>query len=106
MVKSPPICPVTLPPKPPGKTVPCDIFEAVPLIPMQLVMAAAQFRAREHLQMLELPVITQSLDQPLPKPPNTIHNVACALFQAITFGDALLLFSSSTLPLIHLITVT
>jgi hypothetical protein len=71
---------------------------------MQLVMAAAQIRAREHLQMLKLPVIMQLQDQPLPQPPNTIHNVACAPFQAITFGDALLLCSSSLHPLWHLIT--
>ena len=58
------------------------MFEAVPLIPMQLVMAAAQIRAREHLQMPKLPVIMQSHDQPLPQPPNTIHKVACASFQA------------------------
>ena len=95
LVTSPPTCPVALPPKPAGKTVPCDRFEAVPLIPMQLVMAAAQIRGREHLQMLKLPVIMQLQDQPLPRPPNTIHNVACAPFQAITFGDALLLCSSS-----------
>ena len=42
LAKSPPTCPVALPPKPVGKTVPCDRSEAVPLIPMQLVMAAAQ----------------------------------------------------------------
>ena len=72
---------------------------------MQLVMAAAQIRAREHLQMLKLPVIMQFQDQPLPQPPNTIHNVACAPFQAITFGDALLLCSSSLHPLWHLITL-
>ena len=67
-------------------------------------MAAAQIRAREHLQILKLPVIMQLQDQPLPQPPNTIHNVACAPFQAITFGDALLLCSSSLHPLWHLIT--
>ena len=66
---------------------------------MQSVMAAAQIRAREHLQMLQLPVIMQLQDQPLPQPPNTIHNVACAPFQAIAFGDALLLCSSSLQPL-------
>ena len=33
------------------------MFEAVPLIPMQVVMAAAQKWAREHLQMLKLPAI-------------------------------------------------
>ena len=71
---------------------------------MQLVMVAAQIRAREHLQMLKLAVIMQSQDQPLPQPPNTIHNSACAPFQAITFGDALLLCSSSLHPLWHLIT--
>ena len=71
----------------------------MPLIPMQLVMAAAQIRAREHLQMLKLPVIMQLQDQPLPQPPNTIHNVACAPFQAITLRDALLLCSSSMHPL-------
>ena len=71
---------------------------------MQWVMAAAQSRAREHLQMLKLPVIVQLQDQLLPQPPNTIHNVACAPFQAITFGDALLLCSSSLHPLWHLIT--
>ena len=76
----------------------CDRFEAVPLIPMQLVMAAAQLRAREHLQMLKLLVIMQLQDQPLPQPPNTIHNVACAPFQAITLGDAWLLCSSSMHP--------
>ena len=92
-----------LPPKPAGKTVPCDWFEAVPLIPMQLVMAAAQMRACEHLQMLKLPVIMQLQDRPLPQPPNTIHIVACAPFQVI-FGDALLLCSSSMHPLWHLIT--
>ena len=50
---------------------------------MQLVMAAAQIMAREHLQVLKLPVIMQLQDQPLPQPPNTIHNVTCApvLFQ-------------------------
>ena len=81
-------------------------FEAVPLIPVQLAMAAAQMRAREHLQMLKPPVIMQLQDQPLPQPPNTIHNVACAPFQAImiTFGGALLLCSSSMHPLIHLTT--
>ena len=62
---------------------------------MQLVMAAAHSRAREHLQMLKLL---------LPQRPNTIHNVACAPFQAITFGDALLLCFSSLHPLWHLIT--
>ena len=84
--------------------VPCDCFEAVPLIPMQFMMAAAQIRAREHLQMLTLPVIMHLQDQPLPQPSKTIHNVACAPFQAITFGDALLLCSSSMHPLWHLIT--
>ena len=84
--------------------VPCDRSEAVPLIPMQLVMAAAQSRARTHLQMVKLPVIMQLQDQPLPQRPNTIHNGACAPFQAITFGDALLVCSSSMHPLIHLIT--
>ena len=54
--------------------------------------------------MLESRVIMQSPDQPLPQPPNTIHNVACAPFQAITLGDALLLCSSSMHPLWHLIT--
>ena len=93
-----------LSPKPAGKTVPCDWFEAVPLIPMQLVMAAVQMRAREHLQMLKLLVIMQLQNQPLPQPPNTIHNVACAPFQAITSGDALLLCSSSLHPLWHLFT--
>ena len=73
---------------------------------MQLVMAAAQIRAREHLQMLKLPVIMQLQDQLLPQPPDTIYNVACAPFQAITFkfGDALLLCSSSLHPLWLLIT--
>ena len=71
---------------------------------MQLVMAAAQIMAREHLQVLKLPVIMQLQDQPLPQPPNTIHNVTCAPFQAITFGDPLLLCSSSLHPLWHLIT--
>ena len=33
-----------------------------------------------------------------------VHNVACAPFQAITFGDALLLCSSSLHPMWHLIT--
>ena len=70
---------------------------------MQLVMDAAQIRAREHLLVLKLPVIMQLQDQPLPQPPNTIHNVACAPFQA-TFGDAVLLCSSSMPPLIHLFT--
>ena len=70
----------------------------MPLIPMQLVMAAAEVRAREHLRMLKLPVIMQLQDQPLPQPPNTIHNGACAPLQAITFGDALLLCSSSMHP--------
>ena len=51
------------------------MFEAVPLIPMQLVMAAAQMSAREHLQMLKISVIMQMQDQPLPQPPNNIHNV-------------------------------
>ena len=54
------------------------MFEAVPLIPMQMGMAAAQMRAREHLQMLELTVVIQLHDQPLPRPPNTIHNASCA----------------------------
>ena len=71
---------------------------------MQLVMAAAQLRAREHLQMLKLPVIMQLQVQPLPQPPNTIHTVACAPFQAITLGDALRLCSSSMHPILHLIT--
>ena len=71
---------------------------------MQLVMAAAQMRAREHLQMLKLLVIMQLQDQPLPQPPNTIHNGSFVPFQAITFGDALLLCSSSWHPLWHLIT--
>ena len=84
--------------------VPCDRSEAVPLIPLQLVMAAAQIRARKHLQMMKLPVIMQLQDQPLPQPPNTIHNVASAPFQAITFGDALLVCSSSMHRFIHLIT--
>ena len=75
----------------------CDRFEAVPLIPMQLVLASPQMRAREHLQMLKLPVIMQMQDQPLPQP--TIHNVACAHFQAITLGDALLMCSSRLHPL-------
>ena len=70
------------------------MFEAVPLISTQLVMAAVQMRSREHLQILKLPVIIQLQDQPLPQPPNTIHNVACAPFQAITLGDTLLLCSS------------
>ena len=68
---------------------------------MQLVMAAAQIRARKHLHMLKVPVIMQLQDQPLPQPPNTIHNGACAPF---TFGDSLLVCSSSMHPLIHLIT--
>jgi len=46
----------------------------------------------------------QLQDQPLPQPPNTIHNVASAPFQAITFGDALLPCSSSMHRFIHLIT--
>ena len=71
---------------------------------MQLVMAASQIRAREHLQMLNLPVIMQLQDQPLPQPPNTIHNVTCAPFQAITLGDALLMCSSRMHPLWHLVT--
>ena len=71
---------------------------------MQLVMVAAQTRARKHLQMLKLAVIMQLQDQPLPQPPNTIQNGACALCQAITFGDALLLCSSSLRPLWHLMT--
>ena len=71
---------------------------------MQLVMAAAQIMARKHLQMLKLPVIMHLQDQPLPQPPNTIHNVASAPFQAITFGDALLLCSSIMTPLWHIIT--
>ena len=82
----------------------CDRFEAVPLIPMQLVMAAAQMRAREHLQLLKTAVIMQMQDQPLPQPPNTIHNVACAPFQAITLGDTLLMCPSRMHPLWHLIT--
>ena len=65
---------IALPPKPAGKTVLFDMFEAVPLIRMQLAMAAAQIRAREQLQMLKLPVSMQLQDQPLPQPPNTIHN--------------------------------
>ena len=44
-------------------------------------MTAARIRAREHLQILKLPVIMQLQDQPLPQPPNTIHNVAPVLFQ-------------------------
>ena len=63
-----------------------------------------QIRARKHLQMLKLPVIMQLQDQPLPQPPNTIHNGACAPFRFITFGDALLVCSSSMHALIHLIT--
>ena len=66
-------------------------------------MAEANVRNRKHLQMLKLPVIMQFQDQPLPQPPNTIHNAACAPFQAITFGDAFLVCSSSMHPLIHLI---
>ena len=54
--------------------------------------------------MVKLPVIMQLQDQPLPQPPNTIHNGACATFPAITFGDILLVCSSSMHPLIHLIT--
>ena len=81
------------------------MFEAAPLIPMQLVIAAARMRARGHLQMLKLPVIMQLQDQPLPQPPNTIHNVACAPFQAKTLGDALLLCPSSMDPLLHFTTV-
>ena len=54
--------------------------------------------------MLKLPVIMQLRDQHLPQPPSTIHNVACAPFQAITFGDALLLCFSSMHSLIHLTT--
>ena len=76
----------------------------MPLIPMQLVMAAAQIRARKHLQMQKLAVIMHLQNQPLPQPPNTSHNGACAPFQAITFGDALLLCSSSLHPLWHFIT--
>ena len=76
----------------------------MPLIPMQLVVAAAQIRARKHLLMLKLPVIMQLQDQPLPQPPSTILNVACAPFQVITFGDTLLLCSSSLHALWHLIT--
>ena len=71
---------------------------------MQLVMAAAQSRAREHLQMLILPESMQLQDKPLPQPPNTIHNVACAPFQVVTFGDALLLCFSSLHPLWHFTT--
>ena len=55
------------------------MFEAMHLIPMQLAMAAAEMRAREHLQMLKLPVIMQLQDQPLPQPPHTIQNDACVL---------------------------
>ena len=69
----------------------CDMFEAVPQIPMQLVVSAFQMRAREHLQMLILPVIMQLQDHPLPQPPTNIHDVACAPVQAITLSDALLL---------------
>ena len=54
------------------------VFEAAPLIPMQLVMAAAQMRARERLQLRELPVIMQLQEQPRPQLASTIHNVACA----------------------------
>ena len=68
---------------------------------MQLAMAAAQIRARKHLHMLKVPVIMQLQDQPLPQPPNTIHNGACAPF---TSGDSLLVCSSSMHPLIHLVT--
>ena len=74
----------------------------MPLIPMQLVMAAAQIRARKHLQMLKLPVIMPLQDQPLPQSPNTIHNAACAPFQAITLGFAVLMCSSRMHPLWHL----
>ena len=51
------------------------VFEAAPLIPMQLVMAAAQMRARERLQLRELPVIMQLQEQPRPQLASTIHNV-------------------------------
>ena len=52
-----------------------NMLEAVPLIPMHPVLAAAQTRGRERLQLIKLAVIMQ--EQPLPQPPNTIHNVAC-----------------------------
>ena len=42
------------------------MFEAVPVIPMQVVMFAAQMTAGGHLQMLKLPGIMQLQDQPLP----------------------------------------
>ena len=53
--------------------------------------------------MLKLPVMQI---QPLPQPPNKIHNAVCAPFQAITLGDALLMCSSRMQPLRlwHLIT--
>ena len=75
----------------------------MPLVPIQLVMAAAQMRACEHLQMLELRVIMQLQDQPLPLPPNTIYTlVGCTPFHVITLGDALLVCSSRMHPLWHL----
>ena len=79
----------------------CDMLKAVhvPLIPMQLVMAAPLMRARERLHMLKLPVIMRLQDEPLPQLPNTIHNVAFAPLQAITLVDALLLRSSRMDPL-------
>ena len=36
------------------------------------------------VQMLKLRAIMQLQEQPLPQPPNTIYNVACTPFQAIT----------------------
>ena len=45
----------------------------------------------------------QFQDQLLPQAPNTIHNLACAPFQAITLGHALLLFSFSMGPFLHMI---
>ena len=71
---------------------------------MQLVMAAVQMRAREHLQMLKLLVIMQLQNQPLPQPPNTNRNDACPPFQAITLGDTLLMCPSRMHPLWHLVT--
>ena len=64
------------------------MLRAVPLIPMQLVhmMAVAQMRARERLQMLQLFWIVHLQDQPLHQPSINIHSVSCALCQVIIWN--------------------
>ena len=44
------------------------MVEAVPLNPMQMMKAAAQMRARECLEMLQLAVIMHFQEQSLPQP--------------------------------------